>query len=230
MSSVTSSLGSSLTSILDSFDTRCSALRTLLTFRNLPSDAAASLERAELELSALEAEFASSRNAILRESSLLAEAAALQRASSQTAAALAAIEASLPEPGGLPGDAVSHDLSKPAPPPDRAPLLQLGSEAAFVNGSSSSGGIPPPPAASPRPPPDAAQPTLSARSGSSRPARTPPQLALVTESELSTAPQYMRSRLDVVKVNAALQGIQKLLGTKYALCSLAPQAVRALVR
>ena len=36
-------------------------------------------------------------------------------------------------------------------------------------------------------------------------ARSVPALALVTEEELRGTPQYMRSRLDIAKVNAALQ-------------------------
>ena len=70
-----------------------------------------------------------------------------------------------------------------------------------------------------------AQGHSSARQRSSR---TPPQMALITDGELATAPQYMRSRLDVAKVNMALNEIQKLLTNKYSLLNLSPTAARSL--
>lgn len=61
--------------------------------------------------------------------------------------------------------------------------------------------------------------------------RTPPPLALVTESELLSAPSYMRSResqRDLARANAALQELQALLQSKYLLLSHPASAVRTL--
>ena len=53
-------------------------------------------------------------------------------------------------------------------------------------------------------------------------------LAYVREEELASAPQYMRSRLGVEKLNSAVGEIQRMLNEKYALLSTPPSQLRAL--
>ena len=179
-----SSLGAELDDVMASFERRISNLSTLLSFRGLDSTSGSALAHAELQISALESEVAAARGAILSEAELLAEAAALQRRASVTAEELVSLRTRLPEL--LPGDAPPC-----ATPAAREPLAQLG----HSNGGTDNA-VPPPP---PPPPPPAAAASASARS---RPtARAPPPLPLVTESELATAPSYMRSRLDVAKAH-----------------------------
>jgi hypothetical protein len=204
-------LGAGLTAVLSSFDARTSELRELLDFCSLDSDAAPSLERADAHLSALEGEVAALRGAILREAALLEEAAALRRRGMETALTVASMQRAVAatQPN-LPGDALRADALD-AQPSDglRKPLSELGEAARGAPSQSSS----------------ATAPTATPRG---RSVRTPPPLNLVTDAELATAPSFMRSRLDVQRVNAVVAEMQKLLAGKYALLSLAPAAARAL--
>ena len=225
---MSATLGESLTSVLSSFELRASALRSLLELRTLGPDAFPSLERTELLLTALEGDVSSVRGAIVSESGLLTEATALMKRATHCTAQLTSISASLPL---LPGD--MDDTSSSAA--SRPPLQELGYEAATVN---SSAAAPPPPVPAQQP---TAAPTPSSRlpaaapktpgQRSSRPASArapPPSMALVTEAELEGAPSYMRSRLDVSKVNQALMEIQKVLVSKYSLLHATAASVRAL--
>ena len=67
--------------------------------------------------------------------------------------------------------------------------------------------------------------------GSARPASARgvvPKIALLTEAELATAPAYMKSRLDVTKVNATVVELQKLLSAKYTLLAASSAQVRTM--
>ena len=251
-------IGASLASVLSSFDERTASLRSMLSLRGLGPEAFSTLERLELQLTALEGDVAAARGAIMCESSLLAEAAELQRCATASTTAIAQMTANLPEL--LPGDRDVSDGWPATTTVRRPPLSEIGAETAAVN--------PPPP------PPPASAPAASTSANSSRASTIPrptaaskhappPQLALVTDSELASAPSYMRSRLDVPKVceytprthvsshkpprtqtsslhhltpppllltqvNAALMEVQKILTSKYTLLHAPAASVRSM--
>ena len=214
-SSDKASLGSAMDSVLSQFDSRVSMLKSLLSLRDLtasPACALSSLEALDMEISALEVEVTSVRSAILSESQVLRKAEGLRKRAERTAAELHDMSSNLP--ALLPGDACDAASGS-----TRMPLSELGAETAAANHPMAE--VPPPPPPPPRSG-SSAQPTP--RGG--RP--PPPPLSLVTEAEFGSAPQYMRSRLDVPKVNAALAEVQKVLQSKYALLCLPPSGVRQL--
>jgi hypothetical protein len=203
-------VGSSLAAVLASFEERTAHLRATLPLRSLTPEIPG-LERADFLITALEADVAAARAAVSAEAALLSEAAALERRAAASAAVISSLKTSLPDGLHLPGDAAA-----------RPPLHELG--------AASNSGAPPPPPPPPPPAPPAATAT-AARDRSARPASArapPPQMALLTAAELESAPSYMRSRLDVSKVNAALVEVQKTLQSKYALLHQPAAAVRAL--
>lgn len=196
-------LGESLTNIFVSFDSRASAVRGMLDLRGLAASEAslAALQRAELELSSLEAEVAAARSSVQRECELISSARELQVRASDTAARLAHVQAHCPEL--LPGDA---EVAQPPPPqeaPEEAPEKTATPRRPLGECATSSSAS------------NSALPKPRGRPG----ARVPPRMALVTEAELAGAPQYMRARLDVGKVNAAVAEASKVLSAKYALLS-----------
>lgn len=214
--------------MLSSFETRASGLRDLLTLRTLGSDAFPALERVELLLTSLEGDVSSVRGAIMSESAFLTEAAELLKRAQKCGTEISSMSVSLPL---LPGD--MDDVNGGVH--TRPPLQELGNEAATINSAADQHRPPPPPPAATPSSRSATHPAAAPASGrgggaSSRPAssRTPPQLALVTEHELESAPSYMRSRLDVSKVNQALMEIQKALASKYTLLSTPAATVRTM--
>lgn len=219
-------LGPALDAVLDSFDSRVTALKSLVDLRGLSSSTSAStLEAAELQIAALEADVAAARGAIVSESALLAEVAELQRRAVRTTAELTSMSSRLPKllPGDVAGQQpVPIDVSDSS----RPPLAPLGGETASANHAGPSALPAPTASSSSSREAGGAASGRSTGGGSRRP--PPPPLALVTEAELSTAPQYMRSRLDISKVNAALTDVQKLVASKYSLLCLTAAEVRKL--
>ena len=204
-------LGAGLASVLGSLDERVAALRELLAIRGGASSQH-TLQQAEAQICSLETEVAMARGVIVREAALLDEARQLQRCDCHITNQVTSLMARLPP--HLPGDAELGERAVPPPPIGREPLASIASREASSNSSTSN--ISSTKQAAAR----AAQP------GRSR--RVPPKMELVTESELLSAPAYMRSRLDVVKLNGALSELQRTVERKYELLGRPPSAVRAL--
>ena len=241
-------IGASLASVLSSFDERTASLRSMLSLRGLGPEAFSTLERLELQLTALEGDVAAARGAIMCESSLLAEAAELQRRASASTTAIAQMTANLPEL--LPGDRDVSDGWPATTTTVRPPLSEIRAETAAVN--------PPPP------PPPACAAAASTSANSSRASTIPrptaaskhappPQLALVTDSELASAPSYMRSldaprcvntrrahvhttshsttslhQLSLLTQVGCLMEVQKVLTSKYTLLHAPAASIRSM--
>lgn len=229
-------LGASLTTVLASFEDRTAALRDLLTLRTLGPDSFPMLERTEMLLTALEGDVSSVRGAIVSESALLTEAQQLLHRAQRCGAEISAAEAAAPSlvlPGDMEAEAAAPHGSGGAAA--RPPLQELDAEAAAANSVGGAANPPPPPPPPPRTPASSsAGGNHSNASSARRPAASssarapPPQLALVTEAELESAPSYMRSRLDVTKVNASLMEVQAVLKAKYSLLHTPQAQVRTL--
>lgn len=209
-----STVGAALDSVLGAFEGRAQTLRALLSLRGLGADASAlnSLEAVELQVSALEGDLAAVRDDVVATSSMLKEAALLTQRAERSKAALLHMQTQTNTSRLLlPGDVAG---AKGGGGSNRAPLSQIGDNAAL-----SLDDQPPPP------PPPMSAPAQSMPRGA-RP--LPPPLALVTDAELASAPSYMKSRLDVPKVNAALNEVNTVLAAKYRLLCLPMSSVRQL--
>ena len=220
-----------------SYNSKIASLKSLLSLRGLTAEGSSlsTLEQISLQINALEGDISSARGAIVSEAAMLNEAAELQRRAARSAAELSMMSSNLP--AHLPGDTTAPPPVTPASA--RMPLAETAAgnhhyassstpRSATAKhaapASSTSTEVQPPPPPPPPPPPLAA-------ASSSRPASAraqPPQIALVTEAELGTAPSYMRSRLDVGKVNAAISDVQRLLASKYALLATPSAQVRTM--
>lgn len=199
VASESAQLGSALTSILSDLSGRVSELKTLCELRGLA--------QTEAGLSALS-------TAELQISAIEHEVACARAELAREQAALDAAR-QLQKEATATTESLAHMASHmPAVLPGDNQLQ--GGEDAAGKGSASE-----PPAPAPAAAPEPAQ------ARSALPGLLPP-LPLVTEKELSSAPSYMRSRLDVGKVNAALLEMNKTLGAKYALLMTAPAGVRSL--
>ena len=209
-------LGASLTAVLGSFEERTSALRGLFALRGLGPDAFPALERAELLLTSLEGDVSAARGAIMSEAALLTEAAELRRRAARSSAEVASLTAALP--ALLPGDVAAANE-----PATRPPLQTLGAGLNAEAAPAEEAAPPPPPSTGGRTPS-----RLPSARGTRSSKPPPPQMALVTEAELGSAPSYMKSRLDVSKVNAALMEFQKALGAKYAILHTPASQLRTL--
>ena len=203
-------VGAALDSVLGAFEARASSLRALLSLRGLGDDASAlsSLEAFELQVSALEGDLAAVRDDVASQAQMLKEAAVLTQRAERTKAELLHMQTNISHLL-LPGDVAGAKGGGSAS--NRAPLSQIGDNAAL-----SLDDQPPPPP----PPPSQSMPR------GARPLPTP--LALVTDAELASAPSYMKSRLDVPKVNAALNEVNTVLAAKYRLLCLPMSSVRQL--
>lgn len=206
MTASSSDLGAGLTSILDGLASRADALKHLSTLRQLGPSDESDLERIALAVQELEVATATRRAEIAQQTTMIEELRSLRDDARATGARLAAAQAALPT--HLPGD---HEV---VPPPPRQPLVELDaapSNAApqSVIGQPLGGAIP-----------------VGAPRGTKT--RKPPTIAYVTEPELQSAPQYMRSRLTLEKLNGAVHELQQLLNTKYALLSVPSSQLKTL--
>ena len=202
------------------YHAKIASLKSDVHLRGLTAEGSSlsQLEEISLQINALEGDITAARGAIVSEAAMLNEAAQLHRHASQSAAELSKMLSN--QPAHLPGDATA-----------RTPLaVTVGSNRAYASAPCSATAKHPTPASlaltevPPAPPPQQQLPPASA--SSSRP--QPPQIAFVTEAELSSAPSYMRSRLNVSKVNAAISDVQRLLASKYALLATPSAQVRAM--
>ena len=211
MSRSGSDLGAGLATLLDGLASRADGLKHLATLRELGPSDERDLERIALAVQELEVAAATRRAEIAQQTTMLEELRSLRDDARATGARLAAAQAVLPT--HLPGD---HEV---VPPPPRQPLVEL--DAA-------------PPTASPQPvigqPLGGAVPVSapSVQSARGTKARKPPTIAYVTEPELQSAPQYMRSRLTLEKLNGAVRELQQLLNAKYALLSVPSSQLKTL--
>ena len=240
-----------LSSLLTQYDTRITSLKSLLALRGLSSEhhpTREALEQIALQIGALEADIGVARGQLVAEAALLAEAAETQRRAARSASDVSSMAARLP--AHLPGTAAAPHCADRVPlrdvapdghnRADFAPSTTAKQPAAISTASATQPPPPPPP-----PPPDSGVTPASAAasaasctscsssssSSSSRPASArnqPPQIALLTDAELRTAPSYMRSRIDVAKVNAAVSDVQRLLAAKYSSLAAAAAQVRAM--
>jgi len=195
-----------VSSVLTDLVDRAAALKDLASLKQLGPERKADLEVIALQVQDLEAKVASHRAEIAQQADALRELRALKDEALQTAARLLAIQATVP--AHLPGEQSSrgetpqHDVAA-----RREPLGELSLVSAAP--------------AAPQ------QPEAPHRRGGKL-SRQPPVLAYVREDELASAPQYMRSRLGVEKLNSAVGEIQRMLNEKYALLSTPPSQLRAL--
>lgn len=199
MTSSSSDLGAGLSALLDGLGSRADALKHLSMLRELDSSDERDLERIALAVQELESHTATRRAEIAQQTTMLDELRSLRDDARATGARLAAAQAALPI--HLPGD---HEV----PPPPRQPLVEL--DAA-------------PPNAAPQP---VAGPLASVRQNGKQ--RQPSKIAYVTEPELNSAPQYMRSRLSLEKLNGAVRELQQMLNAKYALLSVPSSQLKTL--
>ena len=241
-----------LSSLLTQYDTRITSLKSLLALRGLSSEhhpTREALEQIALQIGALEADIGVARGQLVAEAALLAEAAVIQRRAARSASDVSSMAARLP--AHLPGTAAAPHCADRVPLRDVAPdgrnradfaPSTTAKQPAAISAASATQPPPPPPP----PPPDSGVTPASAAasaasctscssssssSSSSRPASArnqPPQIALLTDAELRTAPSYMRSRIDVAKVNAAVSDVQRLLAAKYSSLAAAAAQVRAM--
>jgi hypothetical protein len=197
-------LGAGVSAALAELAGRAAALTQLTALKQqLQPGRERELEVIALQVQDLEAKVAHQRAEIAQQAEQLKGLRALKDDAVQTGVRLRAVQAALPT--HLPGMQQQQACETPQQP-SRPPLGELHSEPAALPNASAGG-------ATHRP---------------SKPSRQPPVLAYVTEAELATAPPYMRSRLGVEKLNAAVQEAQKMLNEKYALLSTPSSQLRSL--
>ena len=194
-----------LTGLVD----RAAALKDLASLKQLGPEREADLEVIALQVQDLEAKVAAQRAEVAQQTEALRELRTLKDEAMQTGLRLLAVQAAVP--AHLPGEQSSRGET-PQHDARREPLGELSLAAT--------------PSAPPQP--EASGGGATHRRGGKLPPRQPPVLAYVREDELASAPQYMRSRLGVEKLNSAVGEIQRMLNEKYALLSTPPSQLRAL--
>lgn len=212
------SLGADLALLLFGLSDRAASLTELAALKQqLGPGREKELEVIALQVQDCEAKVAQWRAELSQQTEELTALRALKEEALQTGARLKAIQAAAP--AHLPGDqqvANSKTCDTPRQQQSRPPLGEL---------------LPVGPTALP------AAPALNAAAGGGggpphhrcKPSRQqPPVLAYVNEAELASAPQYMRSRLSLEKLNNAVQEVQMMLNDKYALLSTPSSQLRAL--
>ena len=192
-----------LFTVLTGLADRAAALKDLASLKQVGPDREADLEVIALQVQDLEAKVASQRAEVSQQTEALRELRTLKDEAVQMGVRLIAVQAAVP--AHLPGEQSSRGET---PPPPREPLGEL--------------------SAAPAAPPQEALGGGTTNRRGVKPLRQPPVLAYVREDELASAPQYMRSRLGVEKLNSAVGEIQRMLNEKYALLSTAPPQLRAL--
>ena len=195
-----------LTGLVD----RAAALKDLASLKQLGPEREADLEVIALQVQDLEAKVAAQRAEVAQQTKALRELRTLKDEAMQTGIRLLAVQAAVP--AHLPGEQSSRGETPQHAVARREPLGELSLAAA-----------PPAP-----PQPEASGGGATHRRGGKLLPRQPPVLAYVKEDELASAPQYMRSRLGVEKLNSAVGEIQRMLNEKYALLSTPPSQLRAL--
>ena len=192
--------------VLTGLADRAAALKELASLKQLGPESEAGLEVIALQVQDLEAKVATQRAEVTQQTEALRELRKLKDEAVRTGQRLLAVQAAVP--AHLPGEQSCRGET-PRRDARREPLCELSVAAA-----------PPAP-----PQPEASAWGAAHRRGGKLQPRQPPVLAYVREEELASAPQYMRSRLGVERLNSAVDEIQRLLNEKYALLSTPPSQV-----
>ena len=192
--------------VLTGLADRAAALKELASLKQLGPESEAGLEVIALQVQDLEAKLAAQRAEVAQKTEALRELRKLKDEAVRTGQRLLAVQAAVP--AHLPGEQSCRGET-PRRDARREPLGELSVAAA-----------PPAP-----PQPEASAGGAAHRRGGKLQPRQPPVLAYVREEELASAPQYMRSRLGVERLNSAVDEIQRLLNEKYALLSTPPSQV-----